>query len=560
MPALRNMFQLGLLIGLGIEIPGSTTTAQTDVSDGSTIPSTGISKADRRRRETSQATGRADRQRHERRSLGRGDREGGGTARPAHAGPGAEALRDCERGVASQDIAPVGPDAGEGSSLHTRSANAMNGQAELWRPGEVRARPSRCTRSAGDQSAACSPTTTPTPPQATTTWRPTSTPRGSTLQAQPLYEKALEIRRRLLTDDHPDTANSYNNLAYNLNAQGKYAQAQPLYEKALEISRRLLTDDHPDTAISYDNLAGNLDAQGKYAQAQPLFEKALEIHRRLLTDDHPHTASSYNNLAVNLNAQGKYAQAQPLYEKALEIRRRLLTDDHPDTANSYNNLAANLNAQGKYAQAQPLYEKALEIHRRLLTDDHPDTANSYNNLASNLNAQGKYAAGPAAVREGAGDPPPPAHRRPPRHRRQLQQPGGQPQRPGEVRPGPAAVREGAGDPPPPAHRRPPRHRPQLQQPGGNLDAQGKYLEARDRWLSAVKSLDAARLRVAFTGLERAGRRRSTRPPWPPCWPGSVSRPRPGRRWRKTWAEACSTSWPPARTGGSHPPSEPDSAN
>jgi hypothetical protein len=40
------------------------------------------------------------------------------------------------------------------------------------------------------------------------------------------------------------------NPSYNLNAQGKYAAAQPLYEKALEIRRRLLTDDHPDTASS----------------------------------------------------------------------------------------------------------------------------------------------------------------------------------------------------------------------------------------------------------------------------------------------------------------------
>ena len=96
----------------------------------------------------------------------------------------------------------------------------------------------------------------------------------------------------------PDTAESYNNLAYNLDAQGKYAQAQPLYEKALEISRRLLTDNHPDTAISYNNVAMNLNAQGKYAQAQPLFEKALEIYRRLLTDDHPDTARGYNNAGV----------------------------------------------------------------------------------------------------------------------------------------------------------------------------------------------------------------------------------------------------------------------
>ena len=62
-------------------------------------------------------------------------------------------------------------------------------------------------------------------------------------------------------------------MAYNLRDQGKYAEAQPLFEKALEIRRRLLTDDHPDTATSYDNVAANLNAQGKYIQAQPLYER-----------------------------------------------------------------------------------------------------------------------------------------------------------------------------------------------------------------------------------------------------------------------------------------------
>ena len=327
---------------------------------------------------------------------------------------------------------------------------------------------------------------------------------GKYAQAQPLYEKALEIRRRLLTDDHPDTALSYNNLAANLNAQGKYAQAQPLYEKALEIRRRLLTDDHPDTAPSYNNLAYNLNAQGKYAQAQPLFEKALEIRRRLLTDDHPDTAVSYNNLAFNLNAQGKYAQAQPLFEKALEINRRLLTDDHPDTATSYNNLAANLNAQGKYAQAQPLFEKALEIHRRLLTDDHPDTASSYNNLASNLDAQGKYAQAQ------------PLYEKALEIRRRLLTDDHPDTAPATTTWRPTSTPRGSTPRPSRCYEKAleinrrlltddhPDTASSYNNLAANLNAQGKYLEARDQWLRAVKSLDAARLRVAFTGLERAG--------------------------------------------------------
>ncbi len=210
-------------------------------------------------------------------------------------------------------------------------------------------------------------------------------------EAEALYEKALEIRRHLLTENHPDTAETYNSIGTNLHAQGKYAQAARLLEQALEIRRRLLTDEHFATAESYNNVAVNLNAQGKYAEAQPFYEKGLEILRRLLTDNHRFTAASFNNVGMNLSQQGKLAQAQPLLEKALEIRRRLLTDAHPDTALSFNNVAYNLNSQGRYAQAQPLCEKALEINRRLLTEAHPTVATGYNNLARNLNAQGTYA-------------------------------------------------------------------------------------------------------------------------------------------------------------------------
>ena len=177
-------------------------------------------------------------------------------------------------------------------------------------------------------------------------------------QAQPLLEKALDERRRLLGDDHPDTAQSCFNAAYMMRSQGKYAQAQPLFERALEIHRRLLGDDHPDTANSYDGLANNLREQGEYARAHPLYEKALAINRRLLSDDDESIGTSYHNLAINLTAQGKFAQAQPLLEKALEIYRRVLTEDHVSTATCFNSLASNLTAQAKYAEAQPLYEKA----------------------------------------------------------------------------------------------------------------------------------------------------------------------------------------------------------
>ena len=204
------------------------------------------------------------------------------------------------------------------------------------------------------------------PPTISAGWPKPGKSRGSTPQAQPLFEKALEIRRRLLTDDHPDTATSYNSLADNLDAQGKYAAAQPLFEKALEIRRRLLTDDHPDTATELQQPGVQPQRPGEVRGGPAALREGAGDPPPAPDRRPPRHRASYNNLASNLNGQGKYAAAQPLFEKALEIRRRLLTDDHPDTATSYNNLARNLNAQGKYAAAQPLFEKALEIRRRLL--------------------------------------------------------------------------------------------------------------------------------------------------------------------------------------------------
>jgi tetratricopeptide (TPR) repeat protein len=63
-------------------------------------------------------------------------------------------------------------------------------------------------------------------------------------QAQPLFRKGLEIRQRVLGEEHPSTAASYNNVASNLNAQGKYEQAEPLLRKGLEINQRVLGEEH----------------------------------------------------------------------------------------------------------------------------------------------------------------------------------------------------------------------------------------------------------------------------------------------------------------------------
>ncbi|NEQ84131.1 MAG: CHAT domain-containing protein, partial [Moorea sp. SIO2I5] len=211
---------------------------------------------------------------------------------------------------------------------------------------------------------------------------------GKYQQAEPLYSQALEMRRRLLGNQHPDVADSLNNLGLLYQFMGRYQQAEPLYTQSLEMRRRLLGNQHPDVAQSLNNLAGLYDSMGRYQQAEPLYTQSLEMNRLLLGNQHPDVASNLNNLAALYESMGRYSEAEPLYTQALEMRRRLLGKEHPDVALSLNNLAALYDSMGRYQQAESLYTQALEMWRRLLGEEHPDVALSLNNLAILHHSQG----------------------------------------------------------------------------------------------------------------------------------------------------------------------------
>jgi len=192
-------------------------------------------------------------------------------------------------------------------------------------------------------------------------------------EAEPLFDEALSIRRRILGVDSIYTEESLQNLAGLYCAQGRDDAAEQLYEEALSVLRRELGADHPDTAHSLLNLAEFYFDQRRYAEAAPLYEEALTINRRALGADHTNTVFSLSNLASLYFDQGRYEDAEPLFEEALSISRRVLEADHPDTAESLNNLAELYRAQGRYEEAVPLSKGAVEIMEWVLGAEHPTT-------------------------------------------------------------------------------------------------------------------------------------------------------------------------------------------
>ena len=208
--------------------------------------------------------------------------------------------------------------------------------------------------------------------------------------AEPLYQRSLQIREQQLGADHPDTATSLNNLAELYRSQGRYGEAEPLYQRSLQIDQQVYGEDHPEIATDLNNLAALYESQGRYGEAEPLYQRSLQIYEQQLGAEHPTTATSLNNLAGLYKSQGRYGEAEPLYLRSLQIIEQQLGADHPTTATSLNNLAALYRSQGRYGEAEPLFLRSLQIKEQQLGADHPATATSLNNLAELYRSQGRY--------------------------------------------------------------------------------------------------------------------------------------------------------------------------
>jgi tetratricopeptide (TPR) repeat protein len=115
-------------------------------------------------------------------------------------------------------------------------------------------------------------------------------------EAEKLYRRSLSVREKVLGTSHPDVATNLNNLAKVLQELGKDEQVtlaeqrararagamvgaltevEGMYRRALAIQDQTLGRDHPDTANTLNNLGAMLSVRGDFAQAEEMSRAAL---------------------------------------------------------------------------------------------------------------------------------------------------------------------------------------------------------------------------------------------------------------------------------------------
>ncbi len=246
-------------------------------------------------------------------------------------------------------------------------------------------------------------------------------------------EKCYRIEQAIFGSDHPNVANTLNNLGLVAGDQGNYQAAQKYLDEALASKRKVLGNGHLETARTIHNLGNLAYATGDYPAARKYYDEALASKRKILGNEHDEVASTLNNLGNLANDQGDFPAARKYYEDAHLIYRKVYGAGHIQTAGTLYNLAnwpasrrlprgeeilrrntchpsqspgtdhlaiadtinglgLLAHAQKDYATARKYYDEVLAIYRKVLGDQHTNTARTLHNMGALARDQGDYQA------------------------------------------------------------------------------------------------------------------------------------------------------------------------
>jgi tetratricopeptide (TPR) repeat protein/CHAT domain-containing protein len=205
-------------------------------------------------------------------------------------------------------------------------------------------------------------------------------------RALPLLEEALEIRRGLLPDLHPDIAATLSALATSYQALGRHADAEQLLREALEVEK--VVGPNPLVAQSLHNLAVLYQRQGRLHESIDLAERAIKLGYETLGTDHPYLSIARINLASLYGATGRANKAETLLKDIVKEHRMHNANDLSIAA-AKNALAVLCEAQNRHTEAEELYHDSLDMIQGIVGEDHHSCALVMDNLSALLIRTGR---------------------------------------------------------------------------------------------------------------------------------------------------------------------------
>jgi eukaryotic-like serine/threonine-protein kinase len=207
-------------------------------------------------------------------------------------------------------------------------------------------------------------------------------------EAKDLYKRALGISESTLAPQS-DVSAILDDLAQIYAREQQWALAKQTYERALDVDRHVLGDDHPRVAMHLHNLAVVAQNMGDLELAETLYRDAIRRKERAYGVGDPQTADAIDNYGLMLQREGRLAEAEPLLRSALAMTLSQYGPDHYKVGYARVSLGILLHDQGKLAAAESEFRQALSIYDKTLPPNHDWRAAALMHFARLLVDRGK---------------------------------------------------------------------------------------------------------------------------------------------------------------------------
>jgi CHAT domain-containing protein/Tfp pilus assembly protein PilF len=204
---------------------------------------------------------------------------------------------------------------------------------------------------------------------------------GNYREAELDLKEGLEIREKILGENHLHISESKNYLAKIYMNIGDYSKAEEYHKQALEIRLKIVSR-FKNTPEGLNNLADIHYELGNKKEAIKLYEKTLDSWKKIGQKKSSGYAIALNKLGELYYELGDFSKSEKYYNQALEIRQLIFdSDTSPPIAQSMNNLALLFHRKHEYAKAEEYYNQALNIWKNVFGEKNISLAITLNNLA-----------------------------------------------------------------------------------------------------------------------------------------------------------------------------------
>lgn len=189
-----------------------------------------------------------------------------------------------------------------------------------------------------------------------------------------------------------ETAECYNDMGYVYVEQGQFDKATQYLSQSLDLRKKLVSGNHPKIAVALNSMASCLAAQGKTNEALEYHHKSLAVRQAAFGDNSIEVALSYYNIGVTLVGKKEYEKSIDYIKRALSIvkllkqgekERQLLCNIYDGLATAYSEKADHEETLAP-PQVLEYHKKALELRLQLYGENNIETAVSYHNMGTTI--------------------------------------------------------------------------------------------------------------------------------------------------------------------------------